>query len=179
MSNATAARRYAKALFALSREKELTEQVRTDLDALVSLMNTSPEWRGVILAPLGSLANREKALHTVLDGRVHELTLRFLLFIDRKRRITLLALIQQEWMALYDEAMGIRRARVVTASPLNNDQVDRLAERLSSRFGAKVILTPGLDAGLIGGLRLHIGDQVLDYSIEAQLQQLKKRMIHA
>jgi len=179
MANITAARRYAKALFALSSEQKVTEQVRADLESMVAMMDTSADWKDFILAPVGSHEMRGRILGDLLKGKVHNLTLRFLLFIDAKRRISLLDSIYAEWLALYDETMGILRARVETAYALDPAQLENLSTRLSKRFGKKVELTTSIDEAMIGGLKVFIGDQVHDYSIESQLIQLKKRMIYA
>jgi F-type H+-transporting ATPase subunit delta len=82
-------------------------------------------------------------------------------------------------MALYDDELGILRATAVSAVPLDANQQKALAQRLSDRMDARVILTCSVDPDLIGGLRVLIGDQVFDSSIHTQLDTLKKRLIYA
>jgi F-type H+-transporting ATPase subunit delta len=179
MSGSTAARRYAKALFELCLEKSKEDAVKADLQQLVSLMSTSPEWASFVEAPFGAVEKRAQTLEETLRGRVQDLTLQFLAFIDSKRRLNLLVDIAGEWLRLYDETKGYLRATAVTVRPLEKRQMDELTVRLSRRFGKNVILSTQLDPALIGGMKVHVGDQVLDYSAETQLQRLKKRMIYA
>ncbi len=179
MSHSVASRRYAKALYLLAREQQALESIRADLEALTDLMETSREWKLFVETPVGSLAMRGKILDTLFAGKLHATTLRFLHFIDSKRRMNLLAPMRQAWMALYDDELGIRRATAVSAIPLDAAQQQALAKRLSDRMDAQVILTCTVDPDLIGGIRVLIGDQVLDYSIHSQLDALKKRLIYA
>lgn len=177
--SSTAARRYAKALFTLCTEQKAIEQVHADLSGLAALAETSPEWRTFVTAPHGALEKRASFINQALDGRVHAITQRFLAFIDRRRRITLLPSIIQEWQALHDEAHGIVRARVVSASPLAPEQLKTITDRLGQRCGKKVVLSHAVDAALVGGLKVFLGDTVFDYSIEGLLQGLQKYMISA
>jgi len=179
MSSNTASRRYAKALFELCREQKAVEFVRKDLEGLIEFLHTSKEWSTFVLTPVGSLEIRAGVLDHLLKNQVHALTHRFMLFIDQKRRMNLLSSIYQEWLALYDAAQGNVRATVVTSSPLDEQHLADLTSRLTTRFGKNVILTARIDPLIIGGLKIFVADQVLDYSIETQLQRLKKRMIYA
>lgn len=179
MSSNTAARRYAKALFELCLEQQAVEAVRADLESLVGLLHQSKEWKRLVLTPFGSAEMRSSMLRNLFKDRTHALTFRFLSFIDQKRRLNQLSAIYQEWLALYDTAQGNLRATVVTSSPLDESHTSELTNRLSKRFGKNVILTSEIDPVIIGGLKVFIADQVLDYSIETQLQRLKKRLIYA
>jgi len=179
MANLVASRRYAKALYALSREQQAVEAVRADLAELVALLSSSPEWGLFVEAPVGSLDMRKGILNRLLGKQVHAITMKFLLFIDDKRRMSLLPSIYDAWLGLYDEEHGIVRATVLSAISLDNAQQEALTKRLSTRFDRKVILTAAVEPDLIGGLKILIGDHVIDISIQTQLEQLKKRMIYA
>jgi len=179
MSSTTAARRYAKALFELCVEQQAVEPVRADLEHLVKLLDASNEWKSFIHSPIGSDEMRATTLQRLLNGQAHELTFRFLAFTSQKRRISLLASIYEEWLKLYDQSKGNLRAVVVTSSPLDSSQMKELTARLTKRYGKNVILSARIDPLIIGGLKVFVADQVLDYSIETQLQRLRKRLVYA
>lgn len=179
MANNVAAKRYAKALFALSTEQKAVDAVHEDLGGLVDLMEHSAEWSSFVRAPFGALEKREQLLANVLSNRTHALTSRFLSFIDRRRRIQLLPEIYQAWLALHDESKSILRAHATSAIPLTEKHEQSLVSRLGSRFDKKIILTTDIDETMIGGLKVFIGDHVFDYSVESQLQDLQKEMLRA
>ena len=179
MANNVAAKRYAKALFALSDEQKVVESVHADLKALNTLMDHSSEWNTFVHSPFGPLEKRDQLLKEVFGNRTHELTLRFVTFINRKRRIELFPAIYDAWLTLHDETKGILRARVISAAPLSKDHEEALTKKLGARFDKEIILTSGVDESMIGGLKVFIGDHVFDYSIESQLQILQKEMLHA
>jgi len=179
MLNRNAARRYANALFALSREQNVVDAVHADLGKLVDLMHSSAAWRFFVLEPSGGKTGRAGAIRDMFAGKVHALTLKFVEFIDHKNRINLFPYMVEEWTALYDRQVGIIRARVISAQTLDDAQKQNLEKRLGTRFGKKVILSVSHDPSLIGGLKIFIHDRVFDYSIDSHLQQLQKKLIYA
>ncbi|MGA1530288.1 MAG: ATP synthase F1 subunit delta [Kiritimatiellia bacterium] len=179
MSTRVTAQRYAKALFELSLEKDAMEQIRADLTNLTLLIDASPEWRTFVREPSGPKSLREKAIFELLKPKCHQITANFIALLDHRSRLPLLEIMVEEWMALYDRHQGIIRATVLSAVTLTAQQKDALTEKLSQRYDHRVVIDARVDASLIGGIRILIGDQVYDYSVESQLQQLQKRLIFA
>lgn len=179
MSARIAARRYANALFELCLEQKALEPVRADLINLALLLDASPEWRTFVTEPSGPKNLRGRALRELLQPKCHPLTTKFMAFLDHKNRIAIFEVLVEAWMKRYDDHLGILRGSVVSATELDDRQLRTLTEKLSAKFGRQVILTASVDASLIGGLRIFAGDQVIDLSIETQLQQLQKRLTFA
>ena len=67
-------------------------------------------------------------------------------------------------------------ARVTAATPLSADQSTRLRETLSAKYGRDVSLNTVLDASVVGGLRVQIGDDVIDASVSSRLADLRRRL---
>jgi F-type H+-transporting ATPase subunit delta len=69
-----------------------------------------------------------------------------------------------------------RQARVTSAVPLTSAEQETLRARLTDRFGADLEFQFDVDASLIGGVRLRVGDQVIDGSIAGKLATLRDRL---
>lgn len=67
-------------------------------------------------------------------------------------------------------------ADVTVAKPLQQSQQDRLARGLSAAFGRELTLNVEVDPQLVGGIRVQVGDEVVDSSISARLDDLKTKM---
>jgi F-type H+-transporting ATPase subunit delta len=179
MARRIAARRYAKALFALCGEKAAIDDVHADLTHLVSLLDQSEAWKMFVTEPSGSKQLRGKAINALLTGKTHPLTGKFMAFLDHKNRISILPDLVEAWTELYDEHKGLIRVRVISARPLQSSQKDALTQRLAQRLGKQVMLDEEVDPSIIGGVRILIGDQVSDFSIETQLLHLQKKLTYA
>ena len=85
--------------------------------------------------------------------------------------------IEDEFLNLYRAQKGIKQAEITTAKPLGRDEEAKLIKDLNEYVGGRVELKKKVDEGLIGGIVVKIGDEVLDGSVKNTLQELKNRLI--
>lgn len=178
MAKGAAARRYAKALFQLAAEAGEVEKVRAEMGALAQLLEHSPELAGVLLQPLYPVSQRSAVLAAVAERLSSSTLLRrfYQVLIDQRRLLDFEA-IRAEFERLADEAAGVERAQVRSASPLSEAQQQRLRRALGARLGRDVELQIEVDPALLGGLVARVGDLVFDGSVRTQLRQLRHSLV--
>lgn len=178
MAKGAAARRYAKALFQLAAEAGEVEKVRAEMGALAQLLEQSPELAGVLLQPLYPVSQRSAVLAAVAERLSSSTLLRrfYQVLIDQRRLLDFEA-IRAEFERLADEAAGVERAQVRSASPLSEAQQQRLRRALGARLGRDVELQIEVDPALLGGLVARVGDLVFDGSVRTQLRQLRHSLV--
>ena len=179
MKTGTAAKRYAKALFGLTRDQGQLDTVRSDLVSLRGLLDESAEFRDFIESPLIPPEQRKDLLGQILGDTAHPKTHQFLLFLDEKGRLELLGGICDLFEALYDELNGIVKVDIISASGLNETQITAIEARLRARLDKQIQSTVALDPTVLGGFKVRIGDTILDYSIATQLKALRRRLLTA
>ncbi len=174
MRSPAAARRYARALFALARDEGRVDAVRSELDALSQLLAANTELRQAIFRPLHPGAERRAVLQAVCQRLGSSATVRnFCAFLVDQRRVIDLEAICQAYQQLADAAAGRTQARVVSASPLSDEQRERLRRALSARTGQQVEFEESVDPSLLGGAVATVGGLVFDGSLRTQLEQLR------
>jgi F-type H+-transporting ATPase subunit delta len=92
-------------------------------------------------------------------------------------RVAVLPEIASQFRALKNARSGSADAMVFSAFPLDESAQNELATTLEKRFGRQLNLTVMLDPELIGGVRVVVGDEVLDTSVQARLEQMKAALI--
>jgi len=177
MQSSAAARRYARALFSLSRDEGAVESACAELRRMSDLLEASPELRAAVFRPLHPAAERRAVLRAVgtrlsLSRNVQN----FLLYLIDQRRLVDFDAIQSEYERLADEAAGRLQADVVTASPLRDEQCERLRRALAARAGREVELAVRVDPALIGGAVVRVGGLVFDGSLRTQLAELRDNL---
>lgn len=85
--------------------------------------------------------------------------------------------IESEFSAYEKEARGIVTAQVTTAKSLGAEQEKKIVAELNEYISGQVELKKKVDEGLIGGVVVKIGDELLDASLRRNLQDLKKKLI--
>jgi len=97
----------------------------------------------------------------------------FLRTVIDNGRLAALPEIAAQFRALKNAQSGSSDAVVYSAFPIDGAALADLTAMLEKRFGRKLNVTVELDAGLIGGIRVVVGDEVLDTSVKARLEQMK------
>ena len=81
--------------------------------------------------------------------------------------------IAAQFQALVNASSGVSDATVYSAYPIDDAQLGEVMASLQQRFGRKLKGVVQLDPELIGGIRVVVGDEVLDTSVKARLEQMK------
>ena len=97
----------------------------------------------------------------------------FLRTVIENGRLAALPEIAHQFRALKNALGGTSDAVVYSAFPIDAAQLGGVAQALEKRFGRKLNLTVQEDPSLIGGIRVVVGDEVLDTSVKARLEQMK------
>ena len=177
MPRTAAARRYAKALFSLAKDEDRVEDVRGELGSLQQLLGASTELEESLFRPLHPVAERRATLEAVATRLgLSPMVVHFGAFLVDQRRIVNFPAICEEYGRLADEQAGRTRAEVVSASPLDDAQQERLRRALAGRTGREIELSVRVDAGLIAGVVAKVGDRVFDGSLRTQLEQLRSNL---
>jgi len=82
-----------------------------------------------------------------------------------------------EYAKLVDEYYGIRHAEIVTAVPLDEETEQRVIARLREMTGRDFVLDKRVDADVVGGIVLRIGDTVYDRSVRAKISALRSAVL--
>ena len=97
----------------------------------------------------------------------------FLRLVIENGRLSALPEIAVQFRSLKNAASGMTDGVVFTAFPMSEEALTEVAAVLENRFGRKLSLKVEIDSSLIGGIRAVVGDEVLDTSVKARLEQMK------
>jgi F-type H+-transporting ATPase subunit delta len=167
---ATIARPYAEALFQSSRN-DLGGTAQW-LEALAAVAG-NPQLLGFAENP--KVENRQvyDVISDVARTQLPPAGQNFLRLLIENGRLAALPEIARQYREMRNAQSGASDAVVYSAFPISAQQLGTVAQALEKRFGRKLTLTVQEDASLIGGIRVVVGDEVLDTSVKARLEQMK------
>jgi F-type H+-transporting ATPase subunit delta len=169
----TVARPYAEAMFAAARED------KAGLDFWAGLMNqmaqaaANPDVRAAMSDPRLGDADRVQAFTGLLQGELPPAVRNFIALLVENDRLLLLPEIAVQFEALKNRHEGTAQADITSAFEMTPEQVKDLLTALELKFGLKLKPRVTVDSSLIGGVRVAVGDQVLDTSVRAQLARMR------
>ncbi len=176
MSEGKIARVYATALYQAAEEEGRIEEVRRDLGQFVQAMEASAELRQFLVAEEISDARKTKVLLELTDGG-DELMRNLLRLLVDKSRESELAGVYLAFVDLVEQAQGLVHVEVVSAVPLTAPLQEALKQKMESSLRKTVELTLTVDQDILGGLRLRLGDRVVDASVRHRLERLRELLI--
>jgi F-type H+-transporting ATPase subunit delta len=173
---ATIARPYAEALFKASAG----EDVRTLADQLETLAQVAghEQLRQFADSPKVSAAQVFELVTGVARLALASKVANLLQTVIENGRLFALPEIAAQYRALVNASTGVSDARIVSAFPLDAGQLADVVATLEKRFGRKLNATVSVDDSLIGGIRVEVGDEVLDTSVKARLEQMRVALTH-
>ena len=174
---ASLAGRYASALFDLARDQRQIESVATSLDALAQALLDSKDFNELVTSPLVSREEAGKAFGALApDLGLDPITANFLGVLARNGRKNELRNVIRAYRRLAAEHRGETTAEVITARPLNDDQLTALRQQLRARAGRDVAIEAEVDPTILGGIVVKLGSQQVDASIRPKLNRLAQAM---
>ncbi|OKS87967.1 ATP synthase F1 subunit delta [Mucilaginibacter polytrichastri] len=174
MSETTVATRYAKSLIDLAKEQNALEAVRADMSLFEQTVKANSQLEAVLRNPIIPQDKKTGVLVGIFGDKVNKMTLAFFKLVVSKGRAELLYPTAQAFVNQYDVFKHIVRATVVSAAPLSESNRIQVIDEVKKIAAGEVILTEKVDASLIGGFILTVGDKQIDTSVSSSLTKLRK-----
>jgi F-type H+-transporting ATPase subunit delta len=169
------ARRYAEAAFEIAEADGTLAAWRDALTAARDLLG-DPELLRVLANPAIPAATRQGILAQVAGERITGKPRRLLELLIERGRIERLPDVVREFGRLVAQREGISEATITSAAPLDEAEVAALRERVAAMTGGRVEVTLAVDPTLLGGVRIRVGDTLIDGSVRGRLERLRGRL---
>jgi F-type H+-transporting ATPase subunit delta len=169
-----AARRYALAVFELAQEDGSLAAWQAALDEIAAFM-AEPDIGRVLSNSRVDQETKQRLIELGLPN-LPQKPLNLARLLARKGRTGLTRDIATYFRQLAEVQAGISRAHAVTAVEMNDAARAALIARLGQETGRQIILDTDVDPRLIGGIRVQIGDRLIDASTRARLQALREAL---
>jgi len=167
---------YARALFEMAQAEGAVGRVEEELFQLRELLKGNADLLQFLKDGSLKREGRRQALADLFQGRVHPLVLNVLLTLnDQDRGGRTLAVIE-EFNATATAARQEVSGEVVTARPLDDATMGRIATELNRVTGKSVQLFQKVDPSILGGVVIKVGEQIIDGSLLRKLHRIRDRL---
>ena len=181
MTEQAAVTRYARALFDVSLDSGDPQRSERDLEAFHALVDGHETLSRVVHNRAISPVVKKAVVAAILDRtpKTSAVVKRLLLMLAERGRLHLLPALLAAYRERLMEHLGIVRARVTTAEPLDRKRVASITRKLGAATGRQVTLETAVDEDLVGGMVTRIGGTVFDGSLAHHLARLRQRFMTA
>jgi F-type H+-transporting ATPase subunit delta len=177
MKNILLASRYARAIYALAKEKNEQDAVFNQMRALNEVFQNDKEVGGFLFSPLVRPSDKVAALEKLTaDLSIGEPLKNFLLLLAKKGRLGVFNEIIAAFQQIADEAHGVTRGTVRSAAVLAPEERKRIETLVGRATKKQVILTYKEDPSLLGGLVAEVGSFTFDDSLISHLKRINEQL---
>ena len=169
----SAPRRYAEAAFQLADRDGSIETWRRELEQAAAA--TDGQLMDVLANPALPLDERLEAANRVF-ANLGQSVRNLIFLLVRRHRIEQLPRVVAEFIRLDERRQGIVHANATSAAPLTDLEVKALTARLEQMTGGRIALETDVDAALLGGLIVRVGDRLIDGSVRGRLERLRNQL---
>lgn len=171
----TIAKRYSDALIEIINDGKLTyKKASSDLNLIESTLKQSADLDKFLTNPLISSADKKEIINRVFFEDVDAVIINFLKVLVDKDRFEAFGEIVVTYNEALDKINNLSRIQVTSAIELSEDTKNRLKNKLEAKLQKTVALDWEINSGIIAGLVIKMGDNVIDTSLKHKLEDLSK-----
>ena len=151
-------------------------EIADELEQICKLAREDKKINLFFSSPVVDVTARGKTLSAIFTNRITDLTLRFLLVLNNKGRLDRLESIETAFDQLLQEAFGRVEVDVITPVAVDAESLTAIKQKIETVLGKEPVLHPYVDEHLLGGIKLRIGDQLIDGSLQTRLRKLGEEL---
>lgn len=174
MINTSLALRYARAIYKISQTLGNTKKVCADLLEISRCIDESRDLKRVLYHPGITPAEKKQVVNELFSKKCESASLKFIGYLIDKKRMFHVSIIAQCFSAMLDGDENRVVAKVESTRPLSGETLKKIKERLAKGLEKDIVITSTVNPSLMGGMRLILGDRVIDGSISYQLKRLSE-----
>ena len=169
---------YARALFDAAQENDALDRVHDELGEFAEALDSDRNLQVFLFSPYFSSEEKKDGVSRIISDADDRLV-NFLELLAERHRMPALFRIRRHFDALWAEENQLLEVSVTSATELDPAVVEDIGEQIEKQTGRKVELASTVDPDVLGGLKLQVGNMVLDATIRQRLETLRKQVAKA
>jgi F-type H+-transporting ATPase subunit delta len=172
------ARVYAEAVLNAAEARHAVDEVKEELRELVeAVFESEPDFEAFLGSGATSKDTKQQVLSAVFENKSSELFFNLLMVLNEHDRLALLRPVHIVYNQLLDQRRRRIPVQVTTAVPMTDDQAGRLVSFLRDNLQLEPILEARIDADILGGMTVRVGDWMFDGSVRNDLTNIRKQLL--
>ena len=173
MENKQLIKKYALSLYEIGKNENILDEIQKGVEVVKSLYKSSSTFRYLLLTKKIDEQDKKKILLDTLKDSCSKYVLELIFIIIDKGDIKSLSGIIDRFFITMNSESGIIPVRVITSTALGNEEMESLIQSIESKLNKKISAKNEVDPNIIGGIKLMVGNKVVDGSISHQLRKIK------
>jgi F-type H+-transporting ATPase subunit delta len=169
---------YARALFEAAKERDALDRVHDELGQFADALNAERNLQVFLFSPYFSSEEKKEGVRRIVSD-ADERFLNFLELLAERHRMPVIFRVRRTFDSMWAEENRLLPVTVTSAVELDEGLVRSIGDRIAEQTGRQVELSSKVDPDVLGGLKVRVGNMVLDATVRNRLEQLRKQVVKA
>ena len=169
---------YGRSLFEVAQDNDKLDEVKDQLGQFADELSENRELQVFFFSPYFSTQEKTDGLEKAVTG-AEPILENFLKLLIEKHRMPVVFRVRREVDSMWEQENKLLPVEVTSAIELDRKTVKQIGDRIGEETGRKVELSAKVEPDILGGIVVRVGNSIIDASIRARLEQLRKQVARA
>ena len=170
-------KKYAGALYNIAVQQEDVKEVSKRLKFISAVLKAVPELNQLLITRRVSSKNKFAILNKVLEGRISVLEKDLIFHLLEDGHFLLFNEIVKRFDYLVETDSNVVKVRITSPQVLPEEEIQKISSRVENQLNKKVAIYTETDPALLGGIKLRIGNTLIDSSVSNRLMKLRNTLV--
>ena len=170
-------KKYTQALFKVVVKENDINQVSDRLHNIRSILKSVPELNQLLITRRVQVQDKINMLKNILGDNISNIEMDLMVLLMENGHMMLFGEVVKRFDYLLEKESKVVKVQITSSSILSDDEVQRISSKIENNIQKEVEVKTEIDASIIGGIKLRVGNTLIDGSINSRLQKMRDTLI--
>ena len=170
-------KKYAQLLYQVAVKEDDINQISDYLHSIRSILKSVPELNQLFITRRVQVQDKMIMLKNILGDKISDIVMDLMVLLMGNGHMMLLGEVVKRFDYLKDKDSEIIKVQITSSSRLSDDEVQRISLNIENKIQKKVEVTMETDTSIVGGIKLRVGNTLIDGSVYSRLQKMRDILI--
>ena len=170
-------KKYAQGLYKVALTEENVTQISVRLHILKDILKSVPELNQLFITRRIQIEDKLIMLKNILDDKISDIEMDLLVLLMENGHMLLYGKVLERFDYLLDKDSEIIKVQITSSTRLSDDEVQQISSKIENQIQKKLNVKMDTDTSLVGGIKLRVGNTLIDGSVSNRLQKMRDTLI--
>ena len=170
-------KKYTQALFKVAVKENDIIQISDRLHSVRSILKSVPELNQLLITRRVKVQDKMNILKNILSDKISDIEMDLMVLLMENGHMMLFGEVIKRFDYLQDKDTEVIKVQITSSSRLSDDEVQRISLNIENKIQKKVDVTMETDTSIVGGIKLRVGNSLIDGSVSNHLQKIRDTLI--
>ena len=170
-------KKYAQLLYQVAGKEDDINSISAHLNSIRSILKSVPELNQLLITHRVGAHNKMTILNNILGDKISDIEMDLMVLLMENGHMMLFGEVVKRFDYLLDKNSEVIKVKITSSSRLSDDEVQKISTNIENKIQKKIDVATETDVSLMGGLKLRVGNTLIDGSVSNRLQKMRDTLI--